>query len=149
MTKKCFICGREITDKRKKIYCSFECKMEARRRRARLFKQYKNYDIIGDIMNRQHGTGYIALANAIIGTAVEDIRILDKRQIRNFENPAYRARVLSRATEGKPGRTVRALKNYMDAKEFLFGRRITGLTEHDGKEIYKLLMREKGITNEQ
>ena len=148
MIRKCFICGREIKDKRKKIYCSFECKLEARRRRARLFKHYQSYDIIGEIMKRQHGTGYIALANAIIGTAIEDIRILDKRQIRNFENPAYRARVLSRAKEGKPGRTVRALKNYMDAKEFLLGRRITGLTEHDGKEIYKLLMREKGLSNE-
>lgn len=82
------------------------------------------------------GTGYDALAQAIVNTAIEDIRACSKKDIRRYEDPEYRARL-------KHG--TRKMVNYFDAKSFLLGDRMTGLSIYDGEEIWEMLMKEKGI----
>lgn len=127
-SKYCEICGKPIPlDKyfNKRKVCSFPCRMEAMRRKSR--GDYKRYD---------PPAGYVALADAIVNTAIEDIRILSRNQIKLYENPEYRQRI-----KDKYGR----VRNYLDAKEFLFSQRMAGLTEHDGPAIFKMLMDEKGV----
>ena len=132
----CRICGKPITNPRKFYYCSWECETEIRRRRARAFKAKRIKESHTVAAQLKHGEGYGNLAQAIVNTAIEDIRSCSKKDIQRYENPAYRTRI-----SGRPNKMM----NYFDAKAFLLGRRITGITGLDGKGIWYTLMREKGI----
>ena len=128
----CRVCGKKITDPRRYFYCGFNCEVEVRRRRARARKmgyKYTNED-------RGHGIGYGALTDAIVNTAIEDIRACSKKDIERYEDPGYRV---------NRRRQAEKMRNYFDAKSFLLGKRITGLITLSGKGIWKMLMDEKGI----
>ena len=140
--KYCVVCGRPIPfDKynhtKKRTTCSFDCRMEVKRSRAREYNREHRIREHGTVAAQlKHGVGYGYLAQAIVNTAIEDIRACSKKEIERFENPAYRTRI-----SGRPHKMM----NYFDAKAFLLGRRITGITGLDGKGIWDMLMREKGI----
>lgn len=139
----CEICGRPIMNAhlnngKPRTTCSFDCRQEARRRRARKWKASgKSITEHGTVAAQyRHGTGWGALAHAIVQTAVEDIRNCRRQDIINYENPYYRAKLKH---------APRKMDNYLDARDFLLSKRMTGLSNLDGKGIFKILMEEKGI----
>ena len=139
--KYCVICGKPIPYDAATYYkaktCSFECRVEARRIRAREYNKEHRIREHGTVAAQlKHGVGYGNLAQAIVNTSIEDIRACSKKDIQRYENPAYRTRI-----SGRPNKMM----NYFDAKMFLLGERITGITGLDGKGIWDMLMREKGI----
>lgn len=132
-TRYCSVCGKPLPNDTKKKYCSFECKAEGRRRISREWKKLKE---LGGYPATPKPAGYTALAHAIVNTAIEDIRECSKADVLRYEDEAYRI---------KTGRLSRKFYDYMDSKDFLLGRRCTGFTDLSGKEIYKLLLKEKGL----
>lgn len=81
-------------------------------------------------------SGYEVLAEAIVNSAIEDIKACSRNEILRYEDIGYRIKM-----RGLPLKFY----YYMDAKTFLLGERITGITELDGKDIYLLLLKEKGL----
>lgn len=134
--KYCRICGRPITNPKRFYYCGWDCETEMRRRRALAFKGIRVYEPHSIAAELKHGVGYGYLAQAIVNTAIEDIRACSSKEIERYENPAYRTRIT-----GRPYKMM----NYFDAKTFLLGERITGITGLDGEAIWKMLLNEKGI----
>ena len=141
--KYCEICGRRIINAhinngRPRTTCSFECRQEAMRRRARKWKAsgkaIKEHGTVA--AQHKHGTGWNALAEAIVNTAIEDIRSCRRKDIINYENPYYRAKLKH---------APRKMNNYLDARDFLLSKRMTGLSSLDGEGIFQMLMSEKGI----
>lgn len=85
-------------------------------------------------MNKR--SGYEVLAEAVVNCAIDDIKACSRNEILRYEDIGYRIRVR--------GLTQKYYR-YMDAKTFLLGQRITGITELDGEAIYKMVLREKGL----
>ncbi len=140
----CSVCGKKIPgNSPRKIYCSFECMMEGRRRKSRIWGRHRaeerKYE--RQIINEAQNTGWAALAQSIVCTAIDDIRACSAGDIMRYE----------RTDKGyEPEQYVTRLKitrrtNYFDAKSFLLSERVQGISGHDGKQIYKLLLKEKGL----
>jgi len=136
----CEICGRIIPQDKynpERKTCSFECRQERRRRRACEYMRYHRIKETGTVAAQyKHGTGWNALAEAIVNTAIEDIRRCRGKDIINYNDPFYRAKLKH---------APRKMDNYLDARDFLLSKRMTGLSELDGESIFKMLMEEKGI----
>lgn len=138
----CEVCGRCIpfqkySRNKKRTTCSFECRQEARRRRAREYNRTHRIKEHGTVAAKvRHKAGYDELASAIVNTAIEDIRRLSKSQITNYEKPGYRETI-----QDKYG----YYSNYHDSKAFLLSTRVSGLIDMDGTDIFNMLMEEKGL----
>ena len=139
--KYCEVCGKPIpynaANYHKAKTCSFNCRMEARRKRAREYNWTHRIREHGTVAAQyRHGTGWEYLAQAIVNTAIEDIRACSAKDIKHYEDAQYRTRL---------PRPTAKMYNYFDAKMFLQSQRVSGLTTLNGNEIYKMLLREKGI----
>ena len=117
--------------------------MEGRRRIARVWEK-NNFDkrkAQRQAVAEQHKLGWHALAQAIVCTAIDDIRTCSKSDIMRWERNNIDYDPEEYKTKCKKTKRL----NYYDAKHFLLGRRVTGITGLDGKEIFKMLMKEKGL----
>ena len=140
----CSICGKRIPDRSKrKIYCSYDCMMEGRRRNSRIWgkqrAEERKYE--RQIINEAQKIGWGALAQAIVCTAIDDIRACSPSDIMRYERSDEIYEPESYIRHKKITRRT----NYFDAKTFLLGERVHGITGYDGTEIYKLLLTEKGL----
>lgn len=129
--KTCAICGKTITRADRRKYCSQACADKGKRAHAREWQRKARIKRKRNTVPKD-GEGYEDLAQAIVLTAIEDIRACRVEDIKRFEDPTGRIRSNSAA-----------MWKYFDAKSFLLSERMTSLSEASGREILRLLLTEK------
>lgn len=131
----CRICGAPIDPSTKRIkYCSQECYLKASKEKQRQFWREKSYTLKPYLSGSKRIEGYAHLAAAVVIAAIEDIKRCSLQDIRNYEDPVYRA---------SRDRLPQRCKDYMSAKSFLLSERFRMFYNFSGKEIYNLIIREK------